>query len=76
MIKLLTSAQQAALREIDAEKVTKRNCGIGAWRIFGPVQPTVVGRVISMKLAEWAKAEYGEICVLTSAGRQALSLNQ
>ena len=75
MIKL-TTAQQAALREIDAEKVTKRNHGIGAWRIDGPVQPTVVGRVISMQLAEWAMAEYGQICVLTSAGRQHLQLNQ
>lgn len=72
----LTSAQQAALREIDAGKVAYRRFGPRAWRICGPVQPTVVGRVISMQLANWAAAESGKVAVLTATGRQAISLHQ
>ena len=32
----LTSAQLQALRNIADCKITMRNCGVGAWRIWGP----------------------------------------
>lgn len=68
----LTENQRAALDNIYDGNVKQRNHGHGAWRINGPSNPSVVGRVISMGLAAWGKSSGGEIpCLLTPSGRLA-----
>lgn len=69
----LTELQLTTLRLIRDGKVLQINCGYGAWRILG-ASPTVVGRLLSMKLAEWHRV-YPETfsADLTAAGRAALS---
>lgn len=70
----LTEKQKAALSHIQAGEVQNHRFGYGAWRITGPVQPTVVGRVISLGLARWQYApqtDSVQIAVLTETGREA-----
>ncbi|RWR30463.1 hypothetical protein D2T29_12390 [Sinirhodobacter populi] len=57
------------LTDIEAGTVTMRNTGYGSWRIMGPSQPGVVGRVIALGLARWQEAEGGKQAILTEAGR-------
>lgn len=67
----LTDNQKKALADIDAGSVTMRNTGYGSWRIMGPSQPTVIGRVIALGLARWQDQDGGKQAVLTEAGREA-----
>ena len=68
-----TAKQAEALREIDAGRVTMRNCGTAAFRIFG-ASPTVVGRCVALKWARWPKGPVGaQTCEITDAGRAALA---
>ncbi|MBD7992885.1 hypothetical protein H9643_19085 [Ochrobactrum sp. Sa2BUA5] len=69
----LTERQKETLALIADEKVYQQKFGYGAWRIQG-AHPTVVGKLISMKLASWDayKANWDVLCLLTEAGRQAL----
>lgn len=69
----LTALQREALAHIDAGAVTMRSHGIGAWRINGPCQPVVVGRVISLGLAAWVDGPGRKVARLTEAGRRATS---
>ncbi|MGH0003527.1 hypothetical protein ACQU0X_25915 [Pseudovibrio ascidiaceicola] len=68
----LTERQREALEHIKEGKVHQRNYGYSAWRIGGPSSPTVVGRVISMKLADWKRQDDEYIAFLTEAGEDAL----
>jgi hypothetical protein len=64
-----TGKQLDALVAIRAGKVTMRNQGYGAYRIGGPVQPTVVGRCTSLRWAKWPKGACAEqTCEITEAG--------
>ena len=69
----LTKLQRATLADISAGNVEQRRFGYAAWRIVG-ASPTVVGRLISMKLARWGAA-HGDTtpCLLTDAGIAALN---
>lgn len=67
----LTPLQQTTLSEIGAGKVYQRKFGYGAWRIQGG-SPAVVGRLISLGLAEWGGFDGDRRdCRLTDAGRAA-----
>lgn len=69
----LTTAQIQTLRLIDAGKVNQHNTGHGSWRIFG-ANPSVVGRVISMKLATLDDFQGRERPItLTQAGKEVLA---
>lgn len=50
----LTLSQFEALRMIQAGEVRQHRFGYGAWRILG-ASPTVVGRLVSMRLAKWGQ---------------------
>ncbi|MGI8390246.1 hypothetical protein [Brucella anthropi] len=69
----LTEKQTETLGLIADGKVYQRKFGYGAWRIQG-AHPTVVGKLISMKLAAWDayKDNWDVLCSITEAGRQAL----
>lgn len=67
----LTEKQGEALLAISLGKVKSVNMGTGAWRIQG-ASPTVVGRLVSMKLARWTSGWMGD-CRLTEEGESALS---
>lgn len=69
----LTGLQRTTLSDIGHGSVHQRRFGYGAWRIQGG-SPAVVGRLISLGLAAWS-ASHGDRkdCVLTDAGRAALS---
>ena len=74
----LTPNQTAALQHVYEGLVQNHRFGYGAWRIVGPSQPVVVGRVISLGLVEWTKApnsDDAKIAILTAEGREALGLN-
>ena len=64
----LTKNQRSALASIAAGQVSMRNCGYGAWRIWGPPSPVVVGRLIALGLVRWGPAGEGKIASLTDAG--------
>lgn len=67
-IATLTRLQRETLLDISCGKVTMRNTGTASFRIFGGA-PTVVGRLIAMKLARWPKGHVGEqVCELTPEG--------
>lgn len=69
----LTTAQIQTLRLIEAGKVRQRNTGHSSWRIFG-AHPSVVGRVISMKLAILGDCQGRERPItLTQAGKEVLA---
>lgn len=72
----ITPARLDALKLIKSGAVEQRNCGYGSWRIFGG-QPTVVGHLVSMGLAEWG-AMVGDrrACSLTDAGAAALASHE
>ncbi|WP_291728772.1 hypothetical protein [Leisingera sp. F5] len=73
-----TPKQQQALQHIKDGQVQYHRFGYGAWRITGPSQPTVVGRVMSDGLAKWEKApktDDAKIAVLTPKGVEALPAN-
>lgn len=70
----LTTLQIETLQLIEAGKVTQRNAGHGAWRIFG-AHPTVVGKLVALKLAAWSTSYEKERSIaLTPEGADALSL--
>ena len=71
----LTEKQKSAIPHIRDGNVQNHRFGYGAWRITGPVHPTVVGRVISLGLAEWKSAPNtsdAQIASLTTEGRKVL----
>lgn len=68
----LTEKQIAALREIEGGVVMMHNCGHAAWRIMSVAQPSVVGRVVSLGLVEWASEPDRKVAILTQRGRDAL----
>lgn len=70
-IKGLTKRQIETLASIDQHKVYRQKFGYGAWRTQG-AHPTVVGKLISMGLAEWdneSKSFERMDCNLTDPGR-------
>ncbi|MGO4449055.1 hypothetical protein AB4Y96_09020 [Phyllobacterium sp. TAF24] len=72
----LTDAQAATLILIEAGKVHQCLFGYGAWRIIGG-SPTVVGRLMTMKLTIWIKADPKTYTAqLTDAGRAAFRQHQ
>lgn len=70
----LTKLQHDTLQAIAEGKVEQKNFGYGAWRIVG-ANASVVGRLVSMKLARWDKV-VGGACEITDLGRAALKENQ
>jgi hypothetical protein len=67
----LTPLQRTTLSDIGHGSVYQRKFGYAAWRIQGG-SPTVVGRLISLGLAEWAPSDGDRReCQLTDAGRAA-----
>lgn len=65
----LTDLQRTTLKLVAGGCVYQQKFGYGAWRIQG-ASPTVVGKLISMGLAEWGPHGEKQIgCVLTDAGR-------
>ena len=69
----LTALQRVTLGDIGRGSVLQRNMGYAAWRIVGG-NPQVVGRLISLGLAEWGPHDGDRIpCRLTDAGAQQLS---
>ncbi|ASV86290.1 hypothetical protein CES85_1684 [Ochrobactrum quorumnocens] len=70
-MRALTPLQNETLALINQGKVYQQKFGYGAWRIQG-ANPTVVGKLISMGVAEWdrdCKSFVRIDCVLTDAGR-------
>lgn len=69
-----TAAQIATLRLIESGFVYQPRFGYGAWRIQG-APPTVVGRLVSLGLAEWLPYHGGDRLDirLTKAGVAALA---
>lgn len=69
----ITPARLEALKLIADGKVRQHRFGYGAWRVMG-AQPTVVGQLISLKLAAWGKFDEDDIlCSLTEAGAAELA---
>jgi|GEM_PF-2691566 len=73
----LTQNQTAALLEVRDDKVFKVNHGSCAWRIVAPTSsPVVIGRLKSMELIDWYKADSNTYAAeLTERGQQALNAN-
>lgn len=72
----LTPLQIATLGLIAEGKVHERNCGTGAWRIWG-AGPSVVGRLRALKLAESGRPQDGIIPItLTAAGVEVLTFER
>lgn len=69
----ITTSQASALRLIEQGAVCQQKFGYGAWRIQG-ASPTVVGRLVSLKLAAWGAMNGDRVpCHITDAGRGYLS---
>lgn len=68
-----TPRQIDTLRLILCGQVSMALTGHGSYRIVGAA-PSVVGRLISMKLARWPRGPVGEqICELLPAGADVLA---
>lgn len=68
-----TTLQIETLRLIRDGKVSMRKHGYAAFRISGAT-PSVVGRLVSMGLAQWPKGHVGEqTCELLPAGGAAIA---
>lgn len=66
----LTALQRTTLSEIGRGGVYQQKFGYAAWRIQGG-SPTVVGRLISLGLAEWGGFDGDRRdCRLTAAGAE------
>ncbi len=70
-----TSKQLDGLLEIRAGKVTMINAGYAAFRIHGPVYPSVVGMCIKYGWANWPAGAVGDgkTCEMTDLGNAALA---
>lgn len=69
----LTEAQREALMRVHNGRVAENRFGYSAWRIVGAT-PVVVGRLISMGLAERAPATTDtRVIRATAAGRRAVT---
>lgn len=69
----LTPLQRQTLRQIAQGEIYQLRFGSGAWRIMGG-SPTVVGKLIAARLAEWRYYTGGERhdCDVTEEGRALL----
>lgn len=69
---MATAKQLEALQHVKDGLVTYKNYGYGAWRIGGPSNPSVVGKLISNGWAKWLNQKEGKCAFLTHEGEVVL----
>ncbi|MBS1180413.1 MAG: hypothetical protein H6Q99_293 [Proteobacteria bacterium] len=69
----MTTLQIETLKLVRDGAVSMANAGTAAYRIRG-AKPSVVGRLVSLKLALWPKGPVGEqTCWITERGKAVLA---